>query len=512
MNIIEIDITNACIHSCSNCTRFCGHHQRPFFMGFDTFKKAIDSLEDWNGCIGIIGGEPTLHPQFERFMDYLRAKRIHTEIKINREPIFDMQLHTVAYMTQHHSRVGLLSSVTDNFYKHYETINDTFASQYLNDHDNLCEHQALLMSRKELGISDDEWYKKRDACWIQNTWSATITPKGAFFCEVAGALDMLFNGPGGWKIEKGWYEREPKDFGEQLNWCEMCSGCLDVPKRVSNDELDDVTPQMFGRLQSIGSPKALAGRCAVREPKDYGKYKETTFTSTLEYIERGDGQRISGKNNRLNPRNLLFATTENFAEIVNVNSPDWIAFFPCEINSDTTEKIKEICRKYVLNPGCLYVFDNAGYLFNVHARSIRDLLPWSNVLVERLQTAYPPDKIIGLDLSLADVKGLACYLKLKPTDSDELFRQKKIIVYGAKMVAHEVIKMLHHEGYKNLCVAVTSQANNPKVIMGYSVQEITALKEYADKSIVLIAAVPHWHKEIINNLEQLGFREYRFVR
>ena len=69
MGIIEIDITNACVHACANCTRFCGHHKKPFYMDFETFKKAVDSLKDYKGMIGIIGGEPTIHPEFERFVD-----------------------------------------------------------------------------------------------------------------------------------------------------------------------------------------------------------------------------------------------------------------------------------------------------------------------------------------------------------------------------------------------------------------------------------------------------------
>ena len=71
---IQVELTNACVHECSNCTRFCGHHKKNFFMDWDTFKKAIDSLENWPRCIGIMGGEPTLHPEFERFVKYASEK------------------------------------------------------------------------------------------------------------------------------------------------------------------------------------------------------------------------------------------------------------------------------------------------------------------------------------------------------------------------------------------------------------------------------------------------------
>jgi hypothetical protein len=73
------------------------------------------------------------------------------------------------------------------------------------------------MTRKEFGISDSDWIAMRDNCWWQRLLgSPSITPKGAFFCEVAAAMDMLFDGPGGWKIEKDWWKRGPEGFGDQL--------------------------------------------------------------------------------------------------------------------------------------------------------------------------------------------------------------------------------------------------------------------------------------------------------
>ena len=74
MEFIQIDITNACNMRCSNCTRFCGNHEEVFFMDFDTFKRAVDSMDGFEGVTGIIGGEPTLHPEFERFAGYMREK------------------------------------------------------------------------------------------------------------------------------------------------------------------------------------------------------------------------------------------------------------------------------------------------------------------------------------------------------------------------------------------------------------------------------------------------------
>ncbi len=407
MIIIEIDITNACEHSCSNCTRMCGHHKKPFFMGFDTFKKAVDSLAEFPNTIGVIGGEPTLHPEFERFANYVKEKRIITDIKLAREPIVNMQGYQQFFGGGWTGRNAvLLSSLNNSYYKHFETINDTFTRQLLNDHNNECLHQALLMSRKELGISDEEWIKKRNACWVQNTWSATITPKGAFFCEVAGALDMLFDGPGGWPIEPGWWRRKPEEFGEQLEWCEICGGCLDVPKRLSNEERDDVTPEIFDRLKKIGSPKALGGRCVVHDPKDYEKFKDPTFTGNNDYMVAGGNVRTTAENRNLYPRSVLLCPMKMWRELVGrVNPPDWIAI----ANEEYKDKISWLLSNCILNPGCVYFRVGEYVVFNVNARAVRDKVRWPQILPENIMEAYPSDKRIEITDKL--LEKLTGYLK-----------------------------------------------------------------------------------------------------
>ena len=61
---IQIEVTNACNLACSNCTRFVGHHPKPYYMDLDVVRAAIESLDGFQNCIGLMGGEPTIHPQF----------------------------------------------------------------------------------------------------------------------------------------------------------------------------------------------------------------------------------------------------------------------------------------------------------------------------------------------------------------------------------------------------------------------------------------------------------------
>lgn len=395
MENIQIDITNACINQCSNCTRFCGHHKKPYFMDFETFKKAVDSFDGWDGGVGIIGGEPTLHPEFEKFADYIRQKRLTHEIKLSRQPIADMQKHIFENLLDSNAKLGLWCSLNRGYYRNFETINDTFPKQYLNDHNNQCLHQAILVDRKELGIPDEEFLHRRDNCFAQNNWSATITPKGAFFCEVAAHLDMLFNGPGGWPIEKGWYNRTPDEFGDQLKWCEICGLCLDVPKRISCDERDDITPGMLQRLKEVGSPKVSQGKYVILNPDEYKQEDYKSFENANDYMAAGENIRTTKDNKNYYPRGFDYTTPDNLNCFIKESKPkDWIIVYK---NEKQAKKVANYLKDFVLNPGCLYKMQDC-ILINVLARSIRDLIKnHEDFDASKLEQYYPEDKIINIE-------------------------------------------------------------------------------------------------------------------
>ena len=285
MQIIQIELTNACVHECSNCTRFCGHHKKNFFMDWDTYKRAVDSLKDFKGTIGIMGGEPTLHPEFDRFVHYLHDQIKYKKTKnnfikpsedfikkIHQQEIENRKIHKNVYGKDKNAvyGAGLWSALVPTYYQHFELIQDVFRIQVLNDHSHVMYHSPILFSRKDMGIDDAAWTEIRDNCWAQQNWSASITPKGAFFCEIAAAMDILFDGPGGIPIEPGWWKKEPEEF-KQYNWCEFCGIALAPFTRDANDEIDDISESIYNKLKNLESPKIKKGKYHIIKFDKKGK-------------------------------------------------------------------------------------------------------------------------------------------------------------------------------------------------------------------------------------------------
>ncbi len=427
MQIILIDVTNACNERCSNCTRFCGNHKKNFFMSYDTFKRAVDSMQGFEGLVALIGGEPTLHPQFEQFADYLqkvygknpKADRLAYPQKdfikeLLHEEFDNHVLHEFedGHKTFERTGPGIYSNMSPTYRKYQELCADTFHVQFLNDHKNPSYHQPGLISRKDMGISDEDWIPMRDACWLQSAWSATITPKGAFFCEVAAALDMLFDGPGGWPIEPGWWKRKPEDFGDQLQWCELCGFALQTFMRESSDEIDDVSSTLYEKLKEVDSPRLKSGRTHLVDIKD-GKIDDGSkasgkrFYATQKYVEHYE-DRFKADSSLLFEDEFelgVVAADEIFGSKINklmAKAKSWILLFSGKEAGESIEKVKQLMKECVLNPGTLHIGDNY-CLFHKNALSLRrygfDRIECLES-IDELKSVWDKGKVIGFEDTL----------------------------------------------------------------------------------------------------------------
>jgi hypothetical protein len=227
MDTVQIEVCDDCCNLCSNCTRFVGH-KKPFFMSFEIFKSAIDSLINYPKMIGFQGGEPLLHPYFEDFCNYASSK-------IPKE------------------RLGLWTTLPKGYEYYREIIVNTFGHIFINDHtrDDIYHHPPLVSIEEVVKDKDEMWYYI-DHCWAQESWSASINPKGAYFCERAAAFAMLYDGPNGWPIIDGWWKKTRKDYTEQIEYfCPKCGMACPLHRRASTQKIDDISPYHYEKLKNV---------------------------------------------------------------------------------------------------------------------------------------------------------------------------------------------------------------------------------------------------------------------
>jgi len=259
---IQIEVTNACPRRCANCTRLLAHAREPFFMSVDQFAESVEAVRrfptqstpDRNGrrkCIGIMGGEPLLHPEFPRLVDLV----------VDAIPIENRGLWTGVADWQAHRFAGDVRRLLGD--EPSASTKPTPGRGYLNHnpHTARVEHQPVLVAIADVVADRDD----RDAliadCWLQRDWASAITPKGFFCCEVMAAFDEIFEGGGGMTVDDGCWRFDVEDyyFSQIAKWCPRCGVCLPLPGRRDSDNLDDVSRSNLQALQRLGSPRIAAG-------------------------------------------------------------------------------------------------------------------------------------------------------------------------------------------------------------------------------------------------------------
>jgi len=330
MEIVQVDITDACESRCGACTRLVPHVSKPFYMKFDQFTDAVKAMAGWPGKIlGVMGGNPVLHPNFAMFSyRFAELWGRRTLSKKGRLPIGDFAAYARERLNDMSSRRGLWSSLGHAFYRHLEVIHDVYDFWCVNDHFNDGLHQGLLIGRQEFqemtGISDAEWVRNRDNCWVQRTWSATTNVHGAYFCEVASAIDNLFyGGKHAWPIEPGWWKRRPADFASQLHLCDHCALAQPGPSVIGNRDTDIVGRLSLPLLEAVGSPAIKRNQIEVYDPKEKPEHRHKAREFRTDWYMPAPDERVSPRNTTIRPHKVTgIVVSVGFADRLRITLPN----------------------------------------------------------------------------------------------------------------------------------------------------------------------------------------------
>lgn len=207
LSMIEIDITYACNLRCYNCNRSCTQAPTGERMTVDQIKKFVEESKASNlqwKRIRILGGEPTLHPDFFEFIEILRGWRTtyspNTLIEVD---------------TNGHGKevCKVLAQVPDDI-----IIRNTEKK------DNKPLFYAFNVAPVDLLAY--RWADYRNGCFVTRECGIGLTPNGYYQCAVAGGIDRIF----GFGIGRDKIPAQDDNMEDQLErLCRYC-GCFERRK------------------------------------------------------------------------------------------------------------------------------------------------------------------------------------------------------------------------------------------------------------------------------------------
>ncbi len=202
---IELDITYDCNLKCFHCNRSCTQAPTDAHMTLQQVqqfvKESVDLDKQWE-LINLLGGEPTLHPQFAEIVhcllyDYLIPHSPNTTLQVTSNGYGEEVQHKLAALPKHPNLVVDYNSFKDDRTVPYFTPFNLAPAD---------ESDALM----------HEYYK---GCWVTAYCGIGLNHLGYFACGVAGGIERIL------KAGKGVNSLEELDdrLIQQLDtYCRLC--------------------------------------------------------------------------------------------------------------------------------------------------------------------------------------------------------------------------------------------------------------------------------------------------
>ena len=219
LNFLEIDITYDCNLKCVSCNRSCTQAPTKEYMSVKQIENFInESIEigkKWK-FINILGGEPTIHPDFEKIIEL-----IYTNYILKFSPDTILQITSNGFTEK--SR-----KLLDKVEKLYEKIVIDKASFKTSN-------KIEYFSPFNNAPIDNEEFRNCDfskACWVTSYCGVGLNKYGYYPCGVAGSIDRVIGLDKGIKSLK---EITPERMKELLNiFCRYCGNFIDYKDNMGN--------------------------------------------------------------------------------------------------------------------------------------------------------------------------------------------------------------------------------------------------------------------------------------
>ena len=287
--VLQVHVTRACDKSCFGCTQGSNLGGKPVMIPPHEYARALDSLQGYFGVVGMFGGNPAMHPQFEQLCSILRNKFPKEQCGIwcnhprGKGAVMRETFNpAVSNLNVHEDRAAY-----DEFARDWPECRGV-----LKGLDTDSRHSPPFVAMLDVVPDESKRWELIGNCDINKFWSAMlcyVPGKGlrAFFCEIAGAQAMLHADDPAWpdtglEATNGWWKKSMAAFAEQVRFnCHRCGVPLRRFGQLANGgEYEEVSATHEG----IYNPKKAGRRV---ELITLGNVGEKTLTRATDYIQNG---------------------------------------------------------------------------------------------------------------------------------------------------------------------------------------------------------------------------------
>ncbi len=266
---MQIHITRACDQSCFGCTQGSNLGGKPVMMSVEQFERACQSLEGYFGVVGVFGGNPAMHPDFDEICEVMRSYFPFEQrgLWCNNPRGKGKKMRDTFNPAASNLNVHLSQPAFDEFKRDWP---ESMPFGLERDSRHSPPYVAML------DVLPDEAARLEliGKCDINRYWSAMIAAipgKGlrGFFCELAGAQAILHANDPQWpdtgvpvdpdKDDPQWWQLPMASFGEQVKWnCHRCGVPL---KRYGHLAVEDNKEEVGAEEDSEVVTTEIFQRC-----------------------------------------------------------------------------------------------------------------------------------------------------------------------------------------------------------------------------------------------------------
>lgn len=305
--IIQVKVTNVCDLDCKNCSVAVGiakKLRKQFLMSPENYRLALRSLKGYPGVIGMFGGNPCIHPQFDELCQVLREEVPNREQRglWSNRLMGKGSICRETFGPHNNLNVHQSQAAWDEFRRDWpeaELIPSGLSDPSL--------HGPIFGSPTDLGVSEEDMWKGIGSCSVNQEWSAEINQIDgklyAYFCEIAATMAEIEDDPNyGEPLAPGWWKRGMPAWASQVR--RYCTRCL-IPLNSNKVDAASGAPEDYTvtwaktmqKTQLMGRPlRLITNKTQLEQAKDLATdYLPYSTRNKCELCGGTDGKHVADK-------------------------------------------------------------------------------------------------------------------------------------------------------------------------------------------------------------------------